>query len=137
VSTSRHFRRRRDDTARKTRVVAILIPEEHMAGKNHSSVSVSGALYRRLLSECGAQRILVGPTVKSVISDSLDRFESDADARTAFIAEVKSQRPDRGPGSIDFSVKGPTAARLATLRRRTGRTNNELVAAMLDRAGAP
>jgi|SRR5687768_11158555 len=107
-----------------------------MAKKLRPHVSVSAGFYDRLVAWCDDRGVSMARVVSTATDSALRGLEMDADARAKFIAEMKAQHPDGG-GRVDFSVKGPTAARLGALRRRTGMTNNQLINAMLDKAGAP
>jgi hypothetical protein len=116
-----------------------------MASKNYPSVSVSGALHRRLSAECDAADIIIGHAVAAIVDRALDELEADPAKASAFCAALVKQAPPSSTiRSQPRKVYLPQAVwyRLYRARKAAGfpmsnvAMNSEMVNAMLDAAVA-
>lgn len=117
-----------------------------MASAKHPSISVTGALHKRLSDACAEAVVQVGPATAAIINRSLDELEADpVKAREFCDALIKAAPPPSTVATLPRKVYVSSAAwfRLHRARRQQDdyvsnvARNSAMVNAMLDKAGAP
>lgn len=116
-----------------------------MATEKHPSISVSGALHRRLSGACTAAAVPISRATEAIVHRALDELEADPALASSFCAAlVKAAPPSSTVVTQPRKVYVPSSVwfRLHRHRRAGGdfmsnvEANTAMINRMLDKAGA-